>query len=1071
MKKIKLFFTALTVMIATALASAQNLQISGIVSDSATGEAVAGASVVVKGQLKSYTITGADGSYKITAPANGTLEIACLGYQSEDVAVNGRAVINVALATDSQMIDETIVVAFGQTTKEAFTGSATVVKSDDIAKVQTSDVTRAIEGKVAGVQLTTQSGSLGSSPSLRIRGTSSISAGNSPLYIVDGVPYSGDMNNINSADIESMTVLKDAASNALYGSRGANGVIMITTKKAKAGNAIVNVDAKVGVNTKGLKTYDYITDPRQYYEAYYAAQYNYFAAADGLNLSPADAHYRAASTIDGPLANGGLGYKIFTAPEGQLLIGTDGKFNPAATLGYTVNYGGKDFLITPDDWMAEAYSKSIRQEYNASVQGGNDRGTFFASIGYLKNNGIIKGESMDRFTARLRADYQVKSWLKIGANSAFTHYTWNNGNGEEGSGSTGNIFAFANTIAPVYPLYLRNADGSHMYDDHGLIRYDYGNGANGGFFRAVQANANGLQSVTLDKNESQGNAVNLNGFAEIRFLKDFTFTFNAGMNLDETRSKYLSNSWYGQFVTDGGTLEVAHGRSWNFNLQQLLNYSHAFGQHNVNLLLGHEYYKSTSANVYGYKKKLFSMDNLELNGAVIDGASCGSSSSEYNNEGYFFRAQYDYATRYFLSASYRRDASSRFHPDHRWGNFWSVGAGWLVNKESFFNVPWVDMLKVKASIGSQGNDNIGNYLYIDTYSISNSNDEIAVVFSNKGNEKITWETNTNFNAGVDFDLFRGRLSGSIEGFYRLTSDMLFWFTVPASLGYSGYYDNIGDMRNAGIELSLNGTLVQTKNVQWDIYANATHYTNKIVRLPEERKTVTMEGYSGYASGNKFVGEGLPLYTFKMPKYAGVDPETGLSSWYKTVKDADGNETREKTTKYSEATEYLCSDPTPKLYGGFGTTLDAFGFDFSVSFSYSIGGLTYDSGYATLMNVPGGTPGYNIHKDALKAWTKENPNNDIPRFQSMDKNVNSASDRFLTDASYLNLQNMQLGYTFPRKWMEKIKVSKLRLYVTADNIYYWSKRKGLDPRMSFTGATSDEYCSPVRTVSGGISLTF
>ena len=277
------------------------------------------------------------------------------------------------------------------------------------------------------------------------------------------------------------------------------------------------------------------------------------------------------------------------------------------------------------------------------------------------------------------------------------------------------------------------------------------------------------------------------------------------------------------------------------------------------------------------------------------------------------------------------------------------------------------------------------------------------------------------------------------------------------------------MRNAGVEISLNGTLVRTHNVVWDIYANATHYTNKITMLPEERKTVTIEGYSGYSSGNKFIGEGLPLYTFKLRQYAGVDPATGLSSWYKDVKDDKGNIVdKVATTKYSDATEYLCSDPTPKLYGGFGTSLEAYGFDLSVSFSYSIGGLTYDSGYAGLMTVPGGTPGYNFHKDVLKAWSPENPDSNIPRFQAYDQNVNGTSDRFLIDASYLNFQNAQIGYTFPKKWMDKIKVSKLRIYVTADNIYYWSKRKGLDPRMSFTGSTSDEYCSPVRTVSGGIS---
>lgn len=1071
MKKVKLFLTALIVTILPTAAIAQNIEVSGVVTDSSTGEAVSGATVVVKGNLKAYSVSNVDGAYNISVPAQGTLFISCLGYMSQEVNVDGRSTINVALQQDSHMLDETIVVAFGQSTKEAFTGSATVVKSDDIARTQSSDVTRAMEGKVAGVQMTTSSGSLGTAPTIIIRGASSISAGTAPLYVVDGVPYSGNMNNLNSADIESMTILKDAASNALYGARGANGVIMITTKKAAAGKTSVTIDAKVGFNTKALQSYDYITDPRQYYEAFYAANYNYGVNAQGL--TPEEAYFHAASTIDAPSSEGGLGYKIFTAPQGQLLIGRDGKFNPNATLGYISEVNGQKFLVTPDNWMDEAYRTSLRQEYNVGVQASNSKGSFYASAGYLRNNGIINGEDMTRYTARMRADYEIKKWLKVGGNVAFTHYLWNNGNGDEGSsGSTGNIFAFASGVAPVYPVYIRDANGQILRDEHGLLRYDWGNGQNGGFYRPIQPTANALQAATLDKNESNGNAVNATAFAEFRFLKYFTFNVNAGISLDEYRQKNLSNPWYGQFVTDGGTLQVTHQRAWSYNIQEILNYSQSFGAHTVSAMLGHEYYRSTGAYVYGYKKKLFSMDNLELNGAVIDGSSSGSSSSIYNNEGYFARVQYDYASKYFASASYRRDASSKFHPDHRWGNFWSFGAGWLVNKEDFFNASWVDMLKIKASIGSQGNDNISSYLYIDTYDITNSNDEIGITFATKGNENITWETNTNFNAGVDFDLFQGRLGGTIEGFYRKTSDMLFFFTVPASLGYSGYYDNIGDMRNSGIEISLNGAPVVTCNFRWDIFANATHYTNKIIRLPEERKTVEMEGYSGYKSGNKFIAEGLPLNTFQLRKYAGVDPETGLSTWYKDILDDDGAVVgQEKTTKYSDATYYLCSDTTPKFYGGFGTSFEFFGVDLSVSFSYQIGGQVYDSGYARLMDVPSSSIGGNFHKDVFKAWTPDNPNSDIPRFQKLDQNVASASDRFLTDASYLNFQTAQIGYTFPKKWMDKIKVSKLRIYVTADNIWYWSRRRGLDPRMSFTGSTGDSYCSPVRTVSGGLTITF
>ena len=430
--------------------------------------------------------------------------------------------------------------------------------------------------------------------------------------------------------------------------------------------------------------------------------------------------------------------------------------------------------------------------------------------------------------------------------------------------------------------------------------------------------------------------------------------------------------------------------------------------------------------------------------------------------------------RIFVSASYRRDASSRFHPDHRWGNFWSLGGGWIINEESWFpRATWIDMLKVKASVGSQGNDNIGNYLYTDTYSLINNNGTPGVMFSVKGNENITWETNTNMNAGVDFDFLRGRVSGSVEYFYRKTSDMLFYFTVPASLGYGGYYDNIGDMRNQGLEFSTNLTLMQKENFLWNFYFNFTHYTNKITYLPEEKKTRTVEGYEGYANGTKFVGEGLPLNTFYMQKSAGVDPETGEALWWKDVTDEKGNVVeRVKTNEYSEATQYLCDDPTPKLYGGFGMSFDFYGFDVSASFTYSIGGLTYDSGYAGYMGSPlQSNAGTNYHKDILDAWTPENKNSDIPRFQYQDQYTASTSDRFLVDASYLNFQNAQIGYTLPARLTQKFHVNKIRVYAACDNIIYWSHRRGLDPRQSFSGSTSNAMNSPVRTISGGVNFTF
>ena len=1084
MQKIKLFFLAMA-MLVSSLAFGQNLTVTGVVKDASTGEGVPFASLQIKGTMTG-TSTDLDGLYTISVPADGVLIFSSIGYITVEVPVAGKSQHDVMLAPDTEAIEETIVVAFGTATKESFTGSATVVKSDDIAKVQASDATRALEGVVAGVQMTTASGSLGSSPSIMIRGASSINAGTAPLYVVDGIPFEGDMNNINPSDIESMTVLKDAASNALYGARGANGVIMITTKKAKHGDAVVNVDAKFGLNTKALKNYDYITDPGQYYEVYYSGLKNFYMNKQGM--SEYAAHIQANQIIGGDPDDGGLGYMVYTVPEGQAFIGANGKLNPYATLGRVVDYNGESYYLTPDNWLEETYRKSLRHEYNVSVSGTSGNASVLASFGYLNNKGIVDGSDMYRYTVRLRADYQAKDYLKVGGNFSYANFNYNNGNTGEGSStSTGNVFAIANDIAPIYPLYIRDAMGRIMKDRYGFDMYDYGTGTNAGAERPYLPDSNALQSAILDKNNSEGNALNATGYAELKFLKDFTFTFNAGLGLQEVRQSSVMNMYYGQYARSGGLIAKAHSRSMTMNLQQLLNWKRTFaGIHNVGVLLGHETYVAKSYSLSASKSQMFSMENDELNGAVVDGKSSGSSRGEYNNEGFFARAQYDYMNRIFASASYRRDASSRFHPDHRWGNFWSLGGGWIINQEAWFpRAPWIDMLKLKASIGSQGNDNIGNYLYTDTSILLNHGGTPAIKDSGtKGNKDITWETNTNFNAGVDYDLFRGRFSGSIEYFYRLTSDMLYYVTIPISYGFAGYYDNIGDMRNSGIEFAINGNIMTRKDFSWDAYFNFTHYTNKILRLPDTHKNRNIQGYEGYASGNKYVGEGLPLNTFLMPKYAGVDKTNGLPMWYKDIVelDAAGEPVLDEkgqqiilgqttTSDYSEATDYLCDDPTPDLYGGFGTSFSWRGFDLSASFTYSIGGLTYDGGYAGYMAPPGGTVGSNYHENVLKAWTPENKDSDIPRFVYNDQNINGSSDRFLVPASYLNFQNAQFGYSFPSRVLSKINISRLRLYLTCDNIVYWSYRRGLDPRQSLSGSTSAENYSPVRTVSFGLNLTF
>ena len=1048
-------------------ASAQNVAVKGRVTDSANGDGVPFAAVQVKGASTGGT-TDIDGVYSINVPSDAVLVFSSLGYETAEAAVAGRSVIDIALAPDTHMLEETVVVAFGTSTKEAFTGSATVVKSDDIAKMQGSEPTRALEGLVAGVQMTTSSGSLGSQPSIIIRGIGTMSASSAPLYVVDGVPYGGDLNNINPADIESMTVLKDAASNSLYGARGANGVIMITTKKSKQSKAVINVDAKWGLNTKALQNYDLITNPGEYYEAYYSAAY-----ASYRQKNPGVPAVIAEYNVNKQLRDD-LQYIVYSLPSGENLI-LDGKLNPNAKLGNVITspIDGKEYLLTSDNWLDEAYRNSFRQEYNVSISGNVGDMSMFASFGYLNNKGIIAGSDMRRYTARFRMDYQARPWLKVGANLGYSNFNWNNGNSDEGeSSSTMNVFGVASMVAPIYPLYVRDASGNILRDERGMKRYDYGdtfyNPQTGeAYTRPAYTQANPVSDMQLNINNYEGNAFNVTGYAEASFLKDFNFTFNAGVNLDETRSTTLYNKYYGQFATNGGVVEKGHSRLLDLNLQQLLSWNHSYGVHNVGVLVGHEWQKNMSNGVGASKSQLSSGEKDELNSAVIDNKTSYSSESFYNVEGFFLRAQYDWSERVFASASYRVDASSNFSPKHRWGHFWSLGAGWLINKESWFNATWVDMLKLKASIGSQGNDGIGSNRYRKTWSIRNYGGYVGVSPEALGNESITWETNTNFNIGTDFDLFRGRLSGSVEYFYRLTSDMLYFFSYPVSTGYSGVYDNVGDMSNTGIEVAFNGNIMRRKNFRWDAYLNFTHYVNKIVSIPEKNRTDSVEGHPGFISGSRYVGEGLPINTFYLKKYAGVNPETGESQWYQ---DVDGKMV--PTTDYNSASYYLCGNPIPDLYGGFGTSLSFYGFDLSVAFTYQIGGVAYDSGYSAYMAAPVATSvGMNFHKDVLKAWSDSNKNSEIPRFQYGDNYTAAASDRFLTSASYLNFQNAQLGYTLPSRVTDKIRVAGVRLYLTCDNICYISARKGFDPRFSMSGTSNFAVNSPVRTFSGGLSLTF
>ena len=1103
----KLFLLFLAVISITLCASAQTRTVTGTVYDAQLSEALVGVSVTA-GQGYG-AVTDVDGHFSIAVPASTkALTFSYVGFETQEIAIPASGKMSVYLNPSAELLDEVIAVAYGEQKRSAFTGAAAVVGSAAIEKTQTSNVLDALSGRVAGLQLSNASGAPGSgNPTIRIRGFSSVNGSmNSPLIIVDGAPFTGDISTLNNNDIESMTVLKDAASNALYGARGANGVILITTKRAKLGEAQVNVEAKWGANMRATQDYDYITDPGQYYETYYQALYNYASfptEIGGLGYDNATANVWANNAMITPTATG-LGYNVYTVPAGQMLIGTNGKLNPNATLGNVVaNRNGEEFLLRPDNWLDATYKSSLRQEYNVSVAQGTDKSNFRASVSYLDNQGIVISKSdYKRFTGRLAADVQAKPWLKVGANVNYTHYSTHSMDSEEGSSnSTGNMFAAATGIAPIYPLYMRDADGNIMVDANGLTRFDYGDGANAGLKRPVFGDSNAINAAMLDTNESNGNLFQANGYFEVRFLKDFKFTSNNTVYVNESRSSAITNPFYGAYADQKGMVSKGHSRQFNQNYQQLLNWNHSFGAHNVGLLAGHEYNLQKGYLLSAGKSNMFDPWNSELNNAIIDG-SASSYTTEYNNEGWIFRGLYDYNDKYFANASFRRDASSKFHPKHRWGNFWSLGAAWNISKEDFMESTrgWLNSLKIKASYGEQGNDNIDSFLYTNTYSLANVDGNAAAVPATMGNENISWEKGGNFNAGFEFSMFNNRFSGSFDGFYRKTTDMLMFFTLPTSFGFTGYYRNVGDMMNAGIELELSGIAVQTHDFTWTVNFNMTWYKNRITYLDPETKQgdayqpnfdkQEMGGaYGGYSSGSYFYGEGLPMYTYFNQKYAGVDPNTGEALYWTYTKytDADaaagnipegkkvGDPTGEmtKTSNYGAADRFAIGTCLAPVYGGLSTTFEYKGFDLSVNANYQIGGKVYDSGYASLMGSPysSGGKGDNIHADILNSWTPTNTTTDIPRYFYGDQYANSSSSRFLTDASYFSIENINFGYTLPASVSRKLFLQKLRVYFACENVWVWSKRQGLDPRQSFTGGSNNTYYAPVRTISGGLSLTF
>jgi TonB-linked SusC/RagA family outer membrane protein len=1015
-----------------------------VVTDAADGQPLPGVSVVVKGTTVS-TSTDANGRYTINAAGDATLVFTFIGMKTHEEAVGGRAAINVALEAEVKKLEDVIVVAYGTTTKERFTGAVAVVKSDKITKEQSSNVSKSLEGKVAGLQTFSSSGQPGSAASINIRGIGSISASQSPLIVLDGMPYEGSLNQINSSDIESISVLKDAAASSLYGARGSNGVLMVTTKKGQAGKPQVTLENKTGFNDRAIPPYSVISSPKDYYELFWESMRNRSMYTQGTPALSAGIY--ASDNLVSTLGN----YNVYNVPDNQLVDPVTGRLNPNASLLYQ------------DNWYDEALSRGLRQETTLSIRGGTEKTKYYASLNYLYDNSYTVNSNFQRLSGRINLDQEVNSWFKMGANLAVANTTTNSPN--VGGTALSSIFYTGQMIAPIYPVYRRDASGNKMYDPYtGEVLYDYG--TTEGHARTYAANSNALAQQERDIRKYTSDVFNAKAYATVSFLKDFQFTTN--ISIDSFNESYV------RFQTpDGGDAENVGGRGtkemqryYVINANQLLNWTKTFNEdHRVEVLLGHETKTDNVSNLWAQREKFLIPTNPELaNAAQLVDAS--GSSAGYALEGYLGQVKYDYDAKYLVSASYRRDASSRFHPDARWGDFWSVGGAWRAKEEVFLkSVDWLNELKIKASYGTQGNDNIGNNEpYKDQYEVVNQDGEIGLSYIFRGNPDITWEKSTNLNVGFETRVF-DKLTVNFDYFIKETNDMIYYKPLPPSMGLpSSIIENSMAMKNTGIEIEVFYDVIKTVDWLWSVDFNLTHYVNELTKLPPDRPQ------DGWPTGSYYRKIGSGAYNWYMYKWAGVDPQTGAPQYYADVKDADGNITGTKMVdRTSDATRYdLDKSAIPDVYGGLSTTVAYKGLDLSITAAYQIGGWVMDSPYQALMT--GGSPGQNFHTDIYDRWTPNNTGSSIPRLENSSLDINGTSDRFLTKGTHLSLKNITLGYTFPKSITSRIGVDALKVYLVADNVWLFSARKGFDPRQSLAGSTGYVYAA-VRTISFGLNVTF
>lgn len=1022
--------------------------VTGSVTGADDGTPIPGVNVLVKGTSVG-TVTDIEGNYQIAVPDNGSvLVFSFIGLVTEEILVGNQSSINMIMSADLTQLEEIIVTAYGTSTVKDFTGSATAINSKDIELRQVTNPIAAIEGNSTGVQFITPSGAPGESPEIVIRGVGTLNGVTSPLYIVDGVQFDGSLTLINQDDIESMTILKDAASTSLYGSRAANGVVIITTKSGRKGQGTrVNYSGQYGWMSQAIGQYE-ATNPQQYYEVMWEAYKN--------SLDVADPAAEASATIYNR-----LGYNPFDVPNDQI-VGTDGKINPNAQLRYPSL-----------DWFDALQRQGTRTNHNLSVSGGTDKASLFFSTGYLNEKGYVIENDFERLSLRLNTDIEANDWLTIGSNLYLTTSD-RSGVGSAGTSSIVNPFGFAKNMGAVYPVYLvDDATGQIVLDAAGNKLYDRGEGYSeyGISPRPESPGRHAIEEAILNDIADSRNAYGFRNFAE------FTVPWVDGLKARLTYSR----DYQDRILKDYENAEIGDGQPTarynevrsrriieNFN--QLITYDKTIADyHNIGVTLGHESFIRTFTSNDAFvttqvAEGIYEFDNFSVPVRV------SGSTTDKTLEGYFARLNYDYRNKYYLSLSARRDGSSVFSSDVRWGNFYSVGASWRVSEEAFMTgVSFIDNLKLRASYGEVGNDNLGDfYISQARYQLTSNAGNPAITLSDLGNEALTWETIENFDVALDFAVLDSRIEGTVEYFRKNSSDLLYNVPIALSNGLNEIPDNIADMYNAGFEVSLTGHILRNPSgFNWDLTGLFTTLQNEITKIPDP-----------FQDGSKRWDVGRSRYDFYIYHTAGVDPETGDQLYYVfeddpetgngvPVLDADGNQ--ETTNDWTETGRAFTDDSSiPDLIGSVTNRFSYKGLTLNVLFTFSQGGKVLDYGYSAMMSS--GDYGESHHIDQLKAWKQPGDITTVPRLENGNSTqVEAQSTRFLTDASFLSLRNINLSYNFDKPVLDRLGLSNLSLFVSGENLWFKSARQGLNPQYNLAGTGSGDDYNPNKIFSIGLNL--